>query len=128
MSLGKIKKINIPWPHSQHKERPLDVILTRFRLGHTKLNGHMAAKGLRDSPNCTQCDLQVNEDTQHYLLHCTGYNDIRQTMKENLSQIGVTNMTIPVLLGSSDYDDKTKHMITDEIGRFITKTTRINDL
>ena len=126
--LGRIKHKTIPWPHSRHRNRPLDVILTRFRLGHTKLNAHMAAKGLRDSATCSQCDAQEDETIQHFLLNCERYREPRKKMRDNLLELGVTQMTIPVLLGASDFDLTTKTRITEEVGIYLQKTHRIKEL
>lgn len=50
------------------------ILHTRLRMNSSSLNEHLFLRNLIDSPNCT-CG-QV-ESTQHFLLHCNKYNQIR---------------------------------------------------
>ena len=50
-ALGKIKTKIEPWHHTRHSKRPIDVVLTRFRLNHTRLNKHNQRKNFSNSPN-----------------------------------------------------------------------------
>ena len=126
--LGNIKDKIEPWTHTRHPKRALDVVLTRFRVNHTKLNKHMFAKGLVDSPNCKQCNLNVNEDVEHVLLNCPTYQENRDTLKTNLSYLGIQNLSLKNLLGGANKDDSTLKLITKEVGVFLEKSVRIKDL
>ena len=117
-----------PWLHTRHPCRAYDVILTRFRMNHTKLNSHMAAKKLLDSPLCTNCNMNIAEGIHHFLLICPGYSQQRQKLRSSLSNLGVVNPTIKDLLGGSDLDPQAKSKITHLVSRFISETGRVRDL
>ena len=126
--LGRMRDDLGPWPHSRHKYRPLDVALTRLRLGSTKLNNHMNTLRLADSPLCTRCNAGARETRRHFLLECEAYNQQRLILMQNLAQMGVIAPTIDMLLGKSDVTEDTKIRITMETAHFILKTNRLEDI
>ena len=58
---------------------------TRLRLETSQLNAHLYKQKLVDSPSCP-CT-HPSETTEHFILHCTLYTNIRQTLFSSLSSI-----------------------------------------
>ncbi|CAL4124387.1 unnamed protein product [Meganyctiphanes norvegica] len=117
-----------PWPHTRHPSRPYDVVLTRLRLNHTRLNSHMAAKKLLDSPLCTACDMNLEEDVQHFLLVCPGLNTQRQSLLSGLTTIGIVNPTLSQLLGASNLEPEIKIQMNHLVTRFVSESGRLKNL
>ena len=126
--LGRIKGNIEEWNHTRHPNRALDVVLTRFRLNHTKLNKHLHAKNMKDSPKCQACNLDVDEDVNHVLLHCPASQENRQSMLRNLQDLGIEQASIKDLLGAANLSPKKKLAVTLEVGSFLKKSLRVNEL
>jgi len=59
------------------KQRAKETLITRFRLGHTRLNNFQLYRmGLRATPDCDIC----KEDVEHFLLHCPQQDELRQKL------------------------------------------------
>ena len=128
--LGNIKTNLGLWAHTRHRSRPIDVVMTRFRLNHTKLNKHMHMKDLKNTPNCEQCNLNTREDVDHVLLHCPKYEENRGILKNKLNDLGVNQFTVANLMGAADVEETSKMKINDEVANFLKKSMgkRIRDL
>jgi hypothetical protein len=57
--------------------------------GYIKLNSYLNKIGFNSSNLCDTC--QQEETVEHFLLQCKQYNTYRQTMIDQLLQVGVTN-------------------------------------
>ena len=66
----------------QHKD---NIFHAQLRLRCSKLNSHLFALHVADSPACL-CGFN-NEDSEHFLLHCPLYIDIRQRMFRTLNTL-----------------------------------------
>ena len=78
--LKKIKKETCKWHSSIQPSRQLEVILTRLRIGHTRLtHGYLMQMPRENKPKCTHCNVPLtinhifnecrdiqNERTQHF--------------------------------------------------------------
>ena len=62
-------------------------LLTRLQLGLSNLNEHRFNHNFQNciNPLCT-CSLEV-ESTSHFFLHCLHYNDIRETLLNELKSV-----------------------------------------
>ena len=60
-------------------------LLTRLRVGMSKLNAHAFKIQKVDSPHC-QCGSKL-ENVRHYLLHCPLYTQLRQQLFDSISLI-----------------------------------------
>ena len=127
-SLGNIKPNLGIWSHTSHRKRPIDVVLTRFRLNSTKLNKHMYMFGLKNTRNCENCNLRDTEDVQHVMLFCPKYDENRKIMKDKLHAIGIQHITLGNLLGAANCDETTKVKINQITGEFIEKSLRWKEL
>ena len=127
-SLGNIKPNLGVWSHTRHRKRPIDVVMTRFRLNSTKLNKHMHMFGLKQTRNCENCNLGEVEDVQHVMLFCPKYAENRNIMKEKLQALGIQYLTIGNLLGGANCDEPTKEKINQITGEYIEKSLRWKEL
>jgi hypothetical protein len=64
--------------------------------GYIKLNSYLNKIGFNSSNLCDTC--QQEETVEHFLLHCKQYNTYRQTMIDQILQLGVTNFNLTILL------------------------------
>jgi hypothetical protein len=80
-----------------------------------KLNSYLNKIGFNSSNLCDTC--QQDETVEHFLLQCKQYNTYRQTMIDQLLQVGVTNINLTILLSGkncqpvADYFNQTKILI-----------------
>ena len=126
--LGRYKHTLDPWPHTRHHKRALDVIMTRLRLNHTRLNKHAFTRRQKDSPLCSQCNQNTDENVKHFLLDCSAYNHPRNELRKNLQDLGIQNLSLHTLLGAQEATPDIKSRITLELGRFIEKSGRMEEL
>ena len=86
-------------------------LLTRLRLGLSHLNEHRFNQNFQNciNPLCT-CSLEV-ESTSHFFLHCLHYNDIRETLlnelksvDENILKLSENKLINLLLYGDSKFD------------------------
>ena len=106
--------------------RRSEVAMTRLRIGHVGLNGHLKRFNLSDSDLCTTCN--VIEDVPHYLTACRKYIWSRRKLMTNLAKIGVQQPDHRVLLGGGPYPSETQHKIIKLVGDYLDETGRIDTL
>ena len=89
--LREIKDTTKPWISSSQNNRRNEVILTRLRIGHSKLtHGHLMCTPHNSAPMCEQCNTQLT--IKHILSECPKYLNQRnilfhaQSFKEILSE------------------------------------------
>ena len=87
--------------------------LARLRLGHCSLNQYLFRFSHADSPYC-ECDNQMIETIQHYLLQCLRY---KMQCARLVTKVGVGRMWIEKLLG---YPELVEHTL-----EYVKKTKRI---
>ena len=82
------KKTIKPWKHLSHLNRSEEIIITRLRIGHTKLtHNYLFLK--TPKPNCQFCNTE-EITVKHLLFHCTNLKTIR--LKQNIPE---NSETIP---------------------------------
>ena len=69
------KNIEI-WPSSFNPNRRFEVVLTRLRIGHTRLTHKFLLEG-STAPVCAHCDQTLS--VEHILVECSKYDNLRQT-------------------------------------------------
>ena len=76
---NKLKQIKLevtPWETSQQKDRYTEVVLTRLRIGHTRLtHGYLMSNPHDPIPECSQCKSTLT--VEHFLLECPIFNQQR---------------------------------------------------
>ena len=116
------------WKWCRLKSRTLDVAITRLRVGFCRLRASMHNMGLADSPICQNCRLNVEETVTHFLIECPGYINQRNELKRKLFTLGIVRITSDILLGASNEEDNIKGKITEELGKFLIKTKKLDDI
>ena len=84
--------------------RKSQVVFHRLRIGHINLQSHLYRIQRAEEPTCQNelCNqMDIPETVEHYLLECPAYTPLRNNWKESLERIGITNMDIGTVLGSS---------------------------
>ena len=80
--LRSIKKCVNSWQSSIQKKRYLEVLLSRLRIGHTKLtHGYLMSSPHGSPPMCEVCQCQIS--IKHIFIDCPKYHQHRQLFKEN---------------------------------------------
>jgi hypothetical protein len=73
-----------------------EILFFRLRTGYIKLNSYLNKIGFNPTNLCDTC--QQEETVEHFLLHCKQYDTYRQTMIDQLLQLGVPNFNLIILL------------------------------
>ena len=103
--LHRIKPIIEPWPNLSNRRE--SVILTRLRIGHTRIShGYLMTRGR--PPECCGTELTV----EHFMIKCKKYEDLRK--KYGLPE------DLTVLLGPECPKEK--------IIAYLTETSLINEI
>lgn len=75
--LFKHKKSISPWSHLNHLDRKTEVVLTRLRLGHTRITHEYLFKKLPHPETCKFCNISpISVD--HILFRCPKFTNIRK--------------------------------------------------
>ena len=122
---GIMKETLENWTWTRGSNRKLDVCMTRLRLRCVNLNKYLYKTNASNTDLCTKCNLQQQEDVEHYLLQCTNYTVQRNLMLNNLRLQGIHNISSNILLGASNYDIRTKRLITKELENYLKSTRRL---
>ena len=88
----------------------------------------MHAKGLKDTSDCQECNLNIEENIHHVLLQCTAYQNNRRSLINKLQSLGLQQITVANLLGAADLETTENSLVTQEVGTFIEKSLRIKEL
>ena len=65
------------WQSSFHRDRRIEIVLTRLRIGHCRLTHGFILNG-DSAPVCAHCDSFLT--VEHILVHCTRYVDERRSV------------------------------------------------
>ena len=126
--LGSRKLILGDWKWCRLKSRILDVAITRLRVGVCRLRSSLYSMRLADSPICQKCTLNTEETVTHFLIECPSLTIHRNVLRRNLHSYGILRITTDLLLGASNEDEHTKLKITEELGRFLIHSNRVEDI
>ena len=98
------------------------VVLSRLRLGHSRLAESSHRCGLSESPLC-QCG--AVESVSHFLLSCPCYADQRRVLFSQVSRI-LSSVTVAALLGLDDQPrtDSDLCAVMRAVFRFVCATRR----
>ena len=105
-------------------KRAENVIHAQLRLSCSKLNSHLFALHVVDSPACI-CG-HDNEDSEHFLLYCALYDNIRPLLIHTLHDlIEDQHLNIVTLLnGNNYYDYTTNCKIFQAVHSFLSRSNR----
>ena len=99
-------------------ERHAQILHTRLRLGCSSLNYDLFKNHVSDTDKCN-CGLI--ESSEHFLLHCARYDNIRF---ETLHKITLAYDTETLLKGNNLYSDRDNEEIFHYVHEFILKSAR----
>ena len=105
--------------------RQHEVILHRLRLGHTRLNGHLARFDIIPDATCEQCN-HDNETSQHFLIECPAYAAYRHQLLLRIRRfLPIVTLDKRTLLCAPDYLTlNQKRAIASALGHFVQDTQR----
>ena len=95
--LGRIRSDTLPHPWASSKNRRVDVVLTRLRIGHTALKAHLFQIGLEPSANCEWCGEE--EDIRHLFFNCFRHFSHRIELQTRFDHLQVPYITKNLLTG-----------------------------
>ena len=81
------------------------VLLTRLRIGHVGVRSYLKRFSIVEEDLCEydQCyNEEVVDSLEHYFLYCPAYQSQREVLKQNLRDVGITNLTLKVLFAGED--------------------------
>ena len=109
-------RVNIPIIYNTGS-RKSQILHSKLRLECSDLRFHLYRRNLCASPLFSCGSI---ENTEHYLLHCPKYNDIRRTTIHTLTDY--TNINIVLLLyGLPDLDVRTNRHVVEVISVYLRK-------
>lgn len=80
--LRNIKDDIAPWPSACQTKRPNEILLTRLRIGHTRLTHGYLMEGSRQPPYCEDCLVPLT--VKHILAECPSLSEERRRAYPNL--------------------------------------------
>ena len=111
-NLKRIKHETGNWNTSIRHKRREEIVLSRLRLGHTRLT-HSYLLNRESRPMCEQCNVHVT--VRHFLLECPLYDEPRLRLSALCHQHGL-QMEMSSLLGDSHSE------IIDEVFVFLRES------
>ncbi len=78
-----------------------EILFFRLRTGYIQLNSYLNKIGINPTNICDTC--QQEETVEHFIIYCKQYNTQRQTMFDQLSQLGITNLNLTKLLSGKNF-------------------------
>ena len=106
----------------------MDTAMTRLRLDCANLKKNQFRINRADSPMCIECNNNIEENAQHYLMECQAYSDQRRNLKEALARINIQQPTMKTLLGGIEGQIQKKKEVTKLVAKFIWETNKIGEL
>ena len=94
------------------------ILHTRLRLGCSSLHDHLFSRNLIPT---RYCDCGLIETTQHYLLHCNKYTQIRDRTIHTIQYTVTMNL---LLFGDSNLSDAENENVFLTVHKFIHETKR----
>ena len=124
-NLKKLHSCQVPLFY-HHTSRSNQIAFTQLRMEFSNLNSHLYYKGCIESCKCV-CG-NANENTLHYLLECTNYVQIRNTLLQNIRRVHsdlIPNMNL-MLWGKNSLNDSENLQILRYVTQFIHQSGRLS--
>jgi len=74
--------------------RKEQIMITRLRIGHSKLNVTLCILGKHPTGLCNEC--HEEETVSHILMSCRKFTQERQELKHNLQEIGIGQYSVKI--------------------------------
>ena len=102
------------------KQRKIDTTITRIKIGHTRLNGHLHRMKMVDSNLCRIC--QTEEETiKHVLFQCPRHYSLQQEMKDTLMKNSI-NYNLETILSGKNLEERQERIAATSLKKYLTKT------
>ena len=88
--------------------RTEQVVITRLRIGHCKLNGTLRMLGKHPTGQCDEC--QEEETVSHIFMSCRKCIKERQELKYSLQEIGIGQYNVKSILGCGKSEQGNKYL------------------
>uniref|UniRef100_A0A2P2I2N0 Pol-like protein n=2 Tax=Hirondellea gigas TaxID=1518452 RepID=A0A2P2I2N0_9CRUS len=108
------------------KNRRMDVVFHRLRMGHVGVGSYLHRFNMRDSNTCQNCN--ETETIEHFLMVCPAYRTQRQRMLNKLRNLNVENITMKLMLGGSDASRAHNKKYVRITAEFIRDSGRLDEL
>lgn len=109
------------------RNRRMQVVISRLRIGHVGLNSYLNRFNMRDTSECQYCPIE--ETVEHFLLECPQYDGPRNVLINKLRCMNITNISIKVILsGDSTLSKKENRKILKYLCDFLVATGRVEEL
>ena len=118
-----------PPTYFSHGSKLGNLLHTRLRVETSQLNAHLHKLQIIDTPSCS-CGHR-SETVEHFILHCTLYNDHRNILYQELSLILNINfrslsksLRIEILINGRNLSDASGRKVADCFQKYILNSGR----
>ena len=110
-----------PWLYN--KNRRLEIVIARLRMGHVEVNQHLHRFKRSLSPKCSTCN--VDEDVVHFVMQCPAFQPQRRQMMKELADIGMLGPTLSDLLGCGSHNSCKQNKIIRALTKCLLSTGKL---
>ena len=114
------KIVALRYPLQCKIERLGQVHHTRLRLNCSSLHQNLFSKNIINDPYCECGEI---EDTEHYLLNCNLYQNLREELLNTVTTYCQPTLNV-LLYGNANLSDSENKTIFSAVQKFILKTKR----
>ena len=122
--LKNVKQNLGDWEWACQKERMIESVFSKLRIGHLNTKEHLFRFNLTQSPYC-ECGMV--ENIYHIFMECTIYNRHRESLKRELIRIGVS-YNIRNMLGGGPFESSKQNQIIQHVAEYLRKIDKLNRL
>ena len=119
-----MKKEIKSWPWASHKNRAVETVLARMRIGHGETCDHLFRFNLSDRE---RCECGSADSVKHFLLHCPRYESARTEAYLRLTNLDVP-MTLQNILGGGEFVEDEQRKIIEIVRRFLQDTRKFQNI
>ena len=109
------------WPWSLHKNRNVETVMAKLRIGHANFKEHQFRFNLSPTPLCNCGEF---EDIEHFMLFCPIYRRQRQNLVFKLN-----NMSVPInlknLLGGGNFNESVQFKIIEYVSDYLKSIKKL---
>lgn len=111
-------------PSIYGKNKTEDKVITRLRLGTTKLRGEIHQIINAISPYCLNCNTGAIEDLAHIMKECPSYKQERKSLTNALEKLKIKEINIKDLLKNSE-NERAIHAL---LIKYLNSINKINEI
>ena len=122
--MKNVKQRLVKWEWACNKNRTIETVFAKLRIGHVNTAEHLHRFNLAPSPFCA-CGNYDN--VYHIFMQCPNYEGKRQILRNNFRTINV-DFNVRSMLGGGPYDLATQYKIVGLVANFLNAIGRLNRL